>query len=314
MFQLEKRQIGSTDLYVTCLGLGCSGLAYSETVTQALKTFQTATKQGINYFDTAPRYGRGESELRLGKALSNYSGEKLTISTKVGWLLQPFLGERIWADFSRSAVLKSLNSSLQRLGVDAVDILFIHDPDNHYNKAIDSAYPALAELRDDGIVKAIGAGMNQWEMELRFAEEGDFDCFLLAGRYTLLEQGALDEFLPFCLDNKISIIIGGPYNSGVLADPKAGKYNYIKAPSEIVAKSLRLKEVCDKYAVPLKAVALQFVLAHPAVSSVIPGTRSPIHQNENFKMMNINIPKALWDELREEDLIDSNAPVPLETK
>ncbi len=149
------------------------------------------------------------------------------------------------------------------MGVDFVNILFIHGPDSHYGPAIENAYPALAELRDDGVVKAIGAGMNQWEMELKFAQEGEFDCFLLANRYTLLEQGAITEFLPYCKKNDISVIIGGPYNSGVLANPGEGRYEYRAAPSEIVDRTLRLKGICEKYGVPLRAAALQFVLAHP---------------------------------------------------
>jgi D-threo-aldose 1-dehydrogenase len=315
MDPLKKSQVGKTALYVTNLGLGCSGLPRSQTINQAIETFQTAIKQGINYLDTAPLYGRGKSETRLGKALSNYYGEKLVISTKVGRMLRvpsggdPNSPEAIY-DYSGKAVLNSLESSLERLGVEVVDILFIHDPDNHYEQAINEAYPALAELRDDGIIKAIGAGMNQWEMELRFAQEGEFDCFLLAGRYTLLEQGALDSFLPYCEKEKISVIIGGPYNSGILASPKTGRYNYREPPAEVVAKTIKLKEVCDKYNVPLRAAALQFVLAHPAVASVIPGTRSPRHQEDNYRMVTRNIPKALWDELHEKNLIEPNAPVP----
>lgn len=316
---MERAQVGRTDLRVTRLGLGCSGLARSETVSQALDTFRTAMYQGINYIDTAPLYGHGKSETRLGKALSAYDGEKPIISTKVGRLLRlkadcvsgldsPY--EAIH-DYSKGAVLSSLEGSLRRLGVDAVDILFIHGPDHHYHQAITEAYPALAELRDEGVVKAIGAGMNQWKMELRFAQEGDFDCFLLAGRYTLLEQGALEEFLPYCEENEISVIIGGPFNSGVLANPGGGgRYNYRAAPKEIVTKALRLKDICDRHEVPLRAAALQFVLAHPAVASVIPGTKSPEHQEDNYRMMRHPIQSALWEDLREENLIDSKAPVP----
>jgi D-threo-aldose 1-dehydrogenase len=213
-------------------------------------------------------------------------------------------------DYGRDGVRESLEGSLERMGIDSVDILFIHGPDNHYGPAIDEAYPALAELRDDGVVKAIGAGMNQWEMELRFAQEGEFDCFLLANRYTLLEQGAVTKFLPYCEENDISVIIGGPYNSGVLANPREGRYEYRAAPAKIVDKALRLKEICYKHGVPLRAAALQFVLAHPAVASVIPGTKSPEHQEDNFRMSNYPIPADLWGELRDEGLIRPEAPVP----
>jgi D-threo-aldose 1-dehydrogenase len=316
MNPLDQARIGKTDLNVTRLGLGCSGLARSDTTEQAAETFRTAIAQGINYIDTAPLYGQGSSEKRLGKVLPEVDRDSLIISTKVGRMLrskEPVGGgpsfELVY-DYSRGGVRESLEGSLERMGVDSVDILFIHGPDNHYGPAINEAYPALAELRDDGVVKAIGAGMNQWEMELCFAQEGEFDCFLLANRYTLLEQGAITEFLPYCEENQISVVIGGPYNSGVLANPKRGKYEYRKAPAEIVDRALRLKEVCDRHGVPLRAAALQFVSAHPAVVSVIPGTKSTRHQVDNFRMMEHPIPGALWGELRGEGLILPEAPVP----
>ena len=316
MNPLDKTRIGKTDLHVTRLGLGCSGLARSETVEQASETFRTAMAQGINYVDTAPLYGLGSSEERLRRVLPEAERDSLVISTKVGRMLRP--KEQVGGgpsveliyDYSREGVRESLEGSLERMGIDSVDILFIHGPDNHYGPAIDEAYPALAELRDDGVVKAIGAGMNQWEMELRFAQEGEFDCFLLANRYTLLEQGAIREFLPYCEENGISVMIGGPYNSGVLANPREGRYEYRAAPDEIVDRALRLKDVCDKHGVPLRAAALQFVLAHPAVASVIPGTKSPEHQGDNFRMMSYPIHADLWGELRDEGLIHAEAPVP----
>jgi D-threo-aldose 1-dehydrogenase len=282
---------------------------------QALATFKTAIQQGINYVDTAPLYGRGKSEERLGAAFLKHGHNNLVISTKVGRILQrknndPKAEVEALYDYSSKAVRNSLESSLDRLGIESVDILFIHDPDDHYKQAINEAYPTLAELKDDGVIKAIGAGMNQWEMELRFAREGDFDCFLLAGRYTLLEQEALSEFLSYCAKKSISVIIGGPYNSGVLANPEKGRYNYREAPSQIITKTLEIKDVCDKYNIPLKAAALQFVVAHPAIASVIPGTKSPEHQKENYQMMSYPIPNALWSELKEENLIKMEAPTP----
>jgi D-threo-aldose 1-dehydrogenase len=302
MDPLEKVRIGKTDVHVTRLGLGCSGLARSETVQQAAETFRTAMGQGINYIDTAPLYGQGSSEERLRSVLPEAERDSLVISTKVGRMLRSReqAGEEtsveLVYDYSRR--------------IHYVDILFIHGPDNHYGLAIDEAYPALAELRDDGVVKAIGAGMNQWEMELRFAQEGEFDCFLLANRYSLLEQGAITEFLPYCEENGISVVIGGPYNSGVLANPEGGRYEYRAASTKIVDRVLWLKKVCDKYGVPLRAAALQFVLAHPAVASVIPSTKSPEHQVDNFLMTSYSIPAGLWSELRSEELIHPEAPVP----
>jgi D-threo-aldose 1-dehydrogenase len=313
MGSLGRSRIGRTKLYVTRLGLGCYELSLSATQEQAEETLRAAVQQGVNYIDTAPLYGFGLSEERLGKALCLHDREKLVISTKVGVILDPSRGkgsESMVRDYSRGAVLRSWESSLSRLGVDAVDILFIHDPDNHYEQAVGEAYPTLAELRDDDVIRAIGVGMNQWEMELRFAEEGDVDCFMLAGRYTLLEQGALPEFLPYCREKNISVIIAGPYNSGVLADPEKGTYNYREAPPGVVAKALQIKKVCDRHGVPLKAAALQFPLGHPAVSSVVPGTRSPSHQEENLRMISHSIHDSLWDELKEEGLLDQEAPTP----
>lgn len=313
MDPLRKSRIGCTELYITSLGLGCYELSLSSTQAQAEEIFWTAIGQGVNYFDTAPLYGFGLSEERLGNALSQDIRDKIIISTKVGLQLDFNKGRKcasIIRDYSRNAVLRSWQSSLKRLKVDALDILFIHDPDNHYTQAISEAYPTLAELRDDGLISAIGVGMNQWEMELQFAMDGDFDCFMLAGRYTLLEQGALSDFLPYCEKKGISVIIAGPYNSGVLADPYKGTYNYRDAPPEIIVKALRIKEVCDKYKTPLKAAALQFIFGHPTVVSVVPGTKSPIHQKENFKMMKHEIPNALWQELKDSKLIDPEAPTP----
>jgi D-threo-aldose 1-dehydrogenase len=317
MDPLDKSRIGKTDLYVTRLGLGCSGLARSESYQEAAETFRTAVTQGINYVDTAPLYGLGLSEIRIGKILTEIDRTKLVISTKVGRIIHQLKSDRnnkdntiAIYDYSNNAVKKSLQSSLERMNVDTVDILFIHGPDNHYKTAIEEAYPTLLDLRDNEVVKAIGAGMNQWEMELRFAQEGNFDCFLLANRYTLLEQEAIHEFLPYCQKHNISVIIGGPYNSGILANPTSGRYEYGIPPKKIIKKTLSLKRICDKYHVPLKAAALQFVLAHPAVVSVIPGTKSPEHQINNLKMMKHDIPNDLWKELREQRLLNPKAPVP----
>ena len=317
MNPIRKVEVGKTGVFITQLGVGCGGFIRSKSDNQVIETFQTAINQGINYFDIAPAYGFGLSERRFGNALKNYEGDDLVISTKVGRLLPPDTGENVPAktqfiiyDYSRGAILKSLASSLDRLGVDHVDILFIHDPDNHYEQAFNEAYPTLMELKDDGIVKAIGAGMCQWEMELRLAQEGDFDCFLLAGHYSLLDHSALDSFLPYCEEHRISVILGGAYESGVLANPNSGDYKYQKAPQEIVEKAIEFKKVCDKYGVPLKAAALQFGMAHPAVISIIPGTKSPEYQRDNFQMLNYPTPTELWSELREKKMIDPDAPIP----
>ncbi|MCI0438198.1 MAG: aldo/keto reductase, partial [Chloroflexi bacterium] len=276
-----------------------------------------ALKIGVRYFDTAPLYGVGESEMRFGKALSGVDRDSFVISTKVGRVLHPVepgSAQMTWSfDFSRRGAQRSFKESLERLGMERIDILLIHDPDNHYPQALTQAFPVLMELRAQGLVKAIGAGMNQWEMELKFAKEGDFDCFLLAGRYTLLEQTSLSEFLPYCVEKKISIVAGGPYNSGILAadnlSPSA-TYNYQSSPPAVVEKARKIRAVCDRHNVPMKAAALQFILAHPALASVIPGARSAKELEENFEMVKRPIPAAFWAELKAERLIVGNAPTP----
>jgi D-threo-aldose 1-dehydrogenase len=309
MNPVELRRIGTTDLRVTRLGLGGGPL---RAVTEAtIATVQRALALGLNYIDTAPLYGLGTSERCVGRAVAGVNRDRYHISTKVGRLLRD--DGRGWTfDFSRDGVARSWRSSRERLGLDRVDILFLHDPDDHYPRALREGYPALAELRAQGRVTAIGAGMNQWEMELQFAQDGAFDCFLLAGRYTLLEQTALDAFLPFCQAHDISVIVGGPYNSGILASDLTGgaTYNYRVASVEVVAKARRIKAICDAHGVPLKAAALQFVLAHPAVASVIPGTRSPDHLDENYRMIAHPIPAGLWTDLRDAGLLHPDAPLP----
>jgi D-threo-aldose 1-dehydrogenase len=198
------------------------------------------------------------------------------------------------------------------LQLEHVDILLIHDPDDHFEDAMRGTYPALAKLRREGSVKAIGAGMNQSEMLARFAREGDFDCFLLAGRYTLLEQGGLAELLPICEQKGISVILGGPYNSGILATGVQvdARYEYQSAPLEIVEKVRRLDILCSQYSVPRKAAALQFPLAHPAIASVIPGCRSAAEIKENAEMMEFPIPPEFWLELKAARILIPDAPVP----
>jgi len=190
--------------------------------------------------------------------------------------------------------------------------LLIHDPDDYYQQALTEAVPVLMELRARGLVTAIGAGMNQWEMELQFAKECDFNCFLLAGRYTLLDQTALPEFLPYCVEKHISIVAGGPYNSGILAvGPREGAtFNYRAAAPEMMEKAGRINEVCVRHQVPLKAAALQFILAHPAIASVIPGARSVAEVEDNIRMVEYPIPADLWAELKHARLIAEGAPTP----
>jgi D-threo-aldose 1-dehydrogenase len=226
---------------------------------------------------------------------------------------EPGSAEMAWSfDFSRPGAIRSFETSLERLGLEHVDILYIHDPDNHYPQALTQTLPYLMELRAAGRVKAIGAGMNQWEMELQFAREGSFDCFLLAGRYTLLDQTALPEFLPYCVEQNISVVAGGPYNSGILAvGPREGAtFNYRAASPEMMDKARAIEAVCERHQVPLRAAALQFILAHPALASVIPGARSVSEVEENVQLIEHPIPAEFWAELKQERLIAEAAPTP----
>ena len=322
---LNSVEIRTTGVRVTRVGLGgapLGGLYADVGKDAAADTVLKAHELGVHYFDTAPLYGSGRSELAYREALRQLDRNRYTISTKVGRVLMPvdappeseqFMNlpamEPVF-DFSRDGVLRSLEDSLERLGLDRIDIALIHDPDDHYEQAIEEAYPALAELRSQGVVGAIGAGMNQWQMLADLAREGDFDCFLLAGRYTLLDSSGLAELLPLCAEKDIGIILGGPYNSGILASDlsSAATYDYMTAPPDILAQARRIKTVCDRHAVPLKAAALQFGLAHPAVVSIIPGARSTTEVAENLEMAAFPTPNDLWAELREMGLIPDGAP------
>ena len=333
MDPIETAEIGTTGLRVTRLGIGGVGLAGGSSRgsipptpdEEALEIVRRSLDLGVRYFDTAPQYGRGVSEQRVGSVLSSLPRSEFVVSTKVGRVLNPAPPERAGSipgpgpqdvesvfDFSYDGVMRSLEESLERMGLDRVDILLIHDPDDHYDLALEGAYKALAELRSQGVISALGAGMNQWEMEARFAREADFDCFLLAGRYTLIDHSALEELLPLCQEKGISVIIGGPYNSGILASDLAegATFNYLPAQPEVLRRARRCRAVCQRHGVPLKAAALQFVLAHPSVASVIPGPRSIAEAEENFRMVEYPVPAALWDELRGEGLIPPHAPTP----
>lgn len=321
----ERVRLGRTDLMVTRMGLGTAplaGLYEAVPEARALQTLERAFELGLRYFDTAPLYGHGLAEERTGAMLRQKPRDAFILSTKVGRLLRPgepppdgqFKGTPKVVpvfDFSYDAVMRSLEESLGRLGLDRVDILFIHDPDEHYEAAVRGAYPALARLRDEGVVGAIGAGMNQSEMLAAFARETDMDCFLLAGRYTLLEQGALSELLPLCQERNIAIVIGGVFNSDLLADPRPGAhFNYEPAGAELVERAQRIAQVCAHWSVPLKAAALQFPMAHPSVASVLVGCRSVEHLEENVHLFEHEVPDGLWSELKSAGLLDEAAPVP----
>ena len=326
MNPLDTAEIGGTGVRVTRLGLGgapIGGNLAPVTKEDALKVINRAIELGIRYFDTAPLYGLGKGESFYGAVLPSLSRDSFSVSTKVGRVLDPVdsppPGPWVDApsmtpvfDFSRDGVMRSFEESLERLRLDQIDVLLIHDPEGNYDAAIGGAYPALADLRSQGVVRAIGAGMNEWQMLARFAREGDFDCFLLAGRYTLLDQSALKEFLPLCEARGVAVILGGPYNGGILASDlsPSATFNYKIAAPGMLAKARAIKAVCDRHHTPIKAAALQFGLAHPAVVATIPGPQSAAELEENLRMAAHPIPGELWAELRRQDLISPEAPTP----
>ena len=304
----KKHQLGTTDVKVLPHGLGTAHISKSgEKV--AVETVEEAITQGIQFIDTAPLYGRGMAETYVGMALRGVPRDSYALASKVGRVIQPD-GEIIF-DFSRDGIMRSIEASLDRLGLDRVEVLHIHDPDNHFRQALDEAYPALDDLRRQGVIKAIGSGMNQWEMLEEFGKSNEFNCFLLAGRYTLLEQTSLD-FLAFCQEQKIGVILGGVYNSGILVRTRAEEmtYNYSAAPAHVLDKAHKLDVVCKRLGVALNVAALHFCLAHPAVTTLVIGAETPDEVRANLDALHTNVPVELWEELRQQGLIPREAPVP----
>ncbi|UUU19839.1 aldo/keto reductase [Streptomyces sp. DSM 40750] len=329
---MRTRVLGRTDVRVTELAYGAAGIGnlYRPVPDEeAAAAIDAAWDAGIRTFDTAPHYGLGLSERRLGAALRDRPRDTYTVSTKVGRLLVPADGDgddlahgfavpanlrRVW-DFSADGVRRSLEASLDRLGLDRVDIVLLHDPDDHAEQALDEAYPALEQLRAEGVVGAIGVGMNQSELPARFLRETDIDVVLLAGRYTLLEQEGLAALLPEAAARGRSVLIGGVFNSGLLTDPKPGAtYDYAPVPEPVLERALRLKAVTERHGVPLRAAALRFPLGHPAVASVLTGARSPDEVHDTVEQFRRPVPAALWDDLSAEGLLTTEAPVPVEEK
>jgi D-threo-aldose 1-dehydrogenase len=322
----ELVPLGRTSVVVTRFGLGTAplaGLFEAVEEDQALQVIEHAWDAGIRFFDTAPLYGHGLAELRLGRFLTTKPRDEFTLCSKVGRLLRadapPEPGQAYrntppvnpMFDFSYDGVMRSVEESLERLGLQRIDVLHIHDPDDHYDKALNGAYRALDRLRADGVIRAVGAGMNQAEMLTRFARDGNFDCFLLAGRYTLLDQVALKELLPVCLERGIAIIAGGVYNSGILADPKPGAhYNYAAAPAPLLDRARRIRAVCERHGVPLMAAAVQFPMGHPAVNAVVVGCRSRSQLEETLRMFEMDIPPELWGDLKADGLLGDDVPTP----
>lgn len=260
------------------------------------------------FFDTAALYGGGLSETRLGAALKGVPRESYRLASKTGWDTSGG-GER--NNYSRDWTLYSVEASLKRLGLDYLDIVHVHDPDHFQQQALDEAFPALYGLRDQGVIRAVGAGMNQWQMLAHFAQHADVDCFLLAGRYTLLEQGAL-PLLALCAQKGITVFPGGVYNSGILVTgPVPGaRYNYAPAPPEVLDRVRKLAVVCGQHEVALHVAALQFPLAHPAIRTLVIGANTQAEFEAALTGLEVPIPSALWTDLRAEGLLDPEAPTP----
>ena len=321
----QTSPLGTTALRVPKLGLGTfplGGWPKATPETQALETIERAWQAGIRYYDTAPFYGHGLSEEHLGRLLPAFPRGEFLVSTKVGRLLLDgppgdtlFEGipqRQVVPDLSYSAALASLEGSRARLGLDRIDIALVHDPEERHDEAMQGAYRALADLRKDGVVAAIGVGMNWWGLLARFVSEGEFDCMLCAGRYSLLEQDCLDDLLPIALERSVSVILGGAFNSGLLIAPGPGStYNYAPAPPELIDRAQQLEATCREFDVPLRAAALQFAVAHPAVTTVVVGTRTAAEVNDTLSLCATPVPADLWDDvLRRRRLLREDAPTP----
>ena len=332
MNPFEPRKLGKTDVAVTALGLGGTGVAgmyKAVSEKDAIGTVERAWDAGVRYFDVAPFYGFGRGEIIYGRVLKHRPRDEFVLSTKVGRIVHHGKrppGNRDPAifpaetetysefDFRPEGVTRSFEDSLQRLGLKRIDVLYIHDPDlaSSAREVMELTYPVLHQWRASGAVRAIGIGMNTVPMLVELVREGDFDCVLLAGRYTLLDQSALAELLPLCQRRNVSVVMGGAYNSGILATGAVpgAHYDYQPASPAIMEKTRRIEAVCARHCLPLKAAALQFPFGHPAVVSNIPGTSSASRFDENLRALQTPIPASFWEDLKEEELLRDDAPVP----
>ena len=342
---MKKNLIGKTNLFISELGIGTAPIGGWPTILEeekALETLESAWKNGIRYFDTAPLYGYGMAEERLGKFLKTKVKDEFVISTKVGRIiidsnlnstLEPFFKgaprREPYFDFSYDATLRSFEDSLKRLQLDRIDILLIHDPDNHFDDAINGSLKALQKLKDEKVISAIGCGMNQNKMLTKFANTGLVDCFLLAGRFTLLDQRSLEELLPACEKNNISLIIGGVFNSGILIDPSPtsffdyvelnnswlenAKQRGVRMPESYenneywLNKANKINDICKKHKVNLKTAALRFPYLNKNIATVLTGVTSKEHVLENLNSYSTKISNDLWDELEEKNLIQKGS-------
>jgi D-threo-aldose 1-dehydrogenase len=292
----------------------------------AAAAVEAAWDAGWRYYDVAPHYGLGLAERRLGEVLRTKPRDEYVLSSKVGRLLvdagTPKTDDEGYAvttplrrqwDFSRDGIRRSIDESLERLGTDRLDIVYLHDPDDHFEPAVETGFPTLAELRAEGVVRAIGAGMNQSEMLAEFVKRADLDVIMLAGRYSVLDHDALDDVLPACVDNDVRVVAVGVFNSGLLSRdrPKPGAtFNYVPAAQDLVAAANRIADICTEHGVTLPAVALQFPLAHPAVAGVAVGCRDAAQVRRNAELATVDIPAQVWSALRDTGLLRKDAPTP----
>ncbi|WP_338696942.1 aldo/keto reductase [Bradyrhizobium sp. 26S5] len=334
---LPRRRLGRTGLEVSILGFGTAPLGdlfARLDDTTAIAAAERAFALGVNLLDSSPLYGHGLAEHRCGTALRRVARDDVVVCTKVGRWMDPFHGRgdgsnfaggqphRAVVDYSYDGTMRSVEQSLLRLGTDRIDLLLIHDVDvwthgadaieARFREAMDGAYVALDKLRAERVVKGIGIGVNEAEMCVRFAKAGTFDTMLLAGRYSLLEQPALAEFLPLAQAQGIGVMLGGVFNSGILATGAVAgaKYNYKDAPPDVMQKVAAIERVCRAHGVTLATAALHFALGHPAVASLVLGAQTPQEVERNVAALSASIPTALWRDLKAERLLDPNAPVP----
>ncbi|WP_344630451.1 aldo/keto reductase [Streptomyces glaucosporus] len=327
--QSATRTLGRTGVRVTPLGLGCAPIGNFRRPVgeeQARAVVGAALEEGWTYLDTAPHYGVGLSEERIGRALAGRDRAALTVSTKVGRRLRPLApgeeppdGEgfvdtppraRVW-DLTRDGIRATVEASLERLGTDRVEVLLLHDVENHVREVYETGFPALAELRAEGAVGAIGFGMNHSDHLARFVADLDVDVVLCAGRWTLLDHRAAADLLPVCSRRGTSVVVGGVYNSGLLADPRPGAtFDYREAPRELLERARRIGEVCAEFGVPLRAAALRFPFGHPAVASVVVGCATAEEVRDNARMFAHEVPDGLWHELTGRGLLPEGLPLP----
>jgi D-threo-aldose 1-dehydrogenase len=326
---MRAATLGRGGVAVSALGFGGAPIGNLFQPVQdgtAAGAVEAAWRAGVRFFDTAPHYGLGLSERRLGRALAGRPRGDFVLSTKVGRVLEPWAGggrdtegfdvpaahRRVW-DFSAGGVRRSLADSLERLGLERVDVALLHDPDDHWRAAVEQAYPALHELRADGTVGAIGAGMNQSRMLAELVRHTDLDAVLLAGRYSLLDQSSLDDLLPLCAARGVAVIAAGVFNSGLLATATPGPgatYDYLPGPPPMIERARRVAAVCGRHGVSLPQAALAFPAGHPAVASVLVGMRSAEEVQRNLRLATAPVPAGLWAELVEEGLLRADAPLP----